>query len=688
MGSPVDDAVLSRWLESTLRTERAKLAKSLYQNVNVQLEEHHKAVFEALSEKLNEVLLKPSPGNAENTPTSALSGAEISVISEGKVSVPDELESAAPPAQTQSSLISQKSQQLNTTKTKKHYKSKALCDLAGQHYKDQSDSERSCFQRFVRGNKFDLLSTVAILGCAVSMIFEIQYAGFDSGHDLGVKFFDRPSNQVWPGARRVFADLNIAWNVVFLAEFVIRLAVMREEVIFCGWTWFDAVLISLGYLDMFGLLNIGLNPTMLRMLRLARVMRLLKMLKAVKQFQTLFLLVRSVQASSGALLWSFLLLCAAQMISSIFMCQMLRELIDDKDAEEPLRETLFNYFGTFENAMVTMFEITLSNWVPACRLMVEHVSVWYGMLILVYRGCFMFALIKVITAVFLAETTRCANSDDNIAVQKRKDQKAMYEQKLTEIFSELDESGDGFLTLEEFMPLITDELLTTWLTTLEIDTHDLVHLFGILDTGDNKIDIQEFTKGMSRVRGPAKSIDVLKLHTITRDMTSVLEGIVACVGAPLPDHVNAQEEVASRQADNETRGVLELTELVLALATDMDARQRQQDAKLNAFLGSVEPLQVDPVAPSKVCPASNGSGSAANWSTALPARGQELWPKNPAISGDLGEISRSREQEQGTKMSTEASLSRERRAEAFLDDSPSPLQEVTDTDFATHRLAL
>lgn len=287
----------------------------------------------------------------------------------------------------------------------------------------------------------------------------------------------------------------------------------------------------------------------------------------------------------------------------------------------------------------------------------------------------MFALIKVITAVFLAETTRSANSDDSIAVQKRKSQSKLYEQKLTEIFRELDETGDGFLTLEEFMPLITDELLTTWLMTLEIDTHDLAHLFGILDTGDNKIDIQEFTAGMSRVRGPAKSIDVLKLQSATRDISVVLERIMACVGAHLPEHISSQEHVADRR-DDDTRGVVELTELVLALASDMEARQRQQDAKLNTLLGSATLL---PAAPSKDCPVSNGSSDfAADWSTAAPAaHGSELWPMDAAISG-----------ERRMKANPEGVLSRERRAEACLEESPCPLQEDADTVFLTRRLAL
>jgi len=36
---------------------------------------------------------------------------------------------------------------------------------------------------------------------------------------------------------------------------------------------------------------------------------------------------------------------------------------------------------------------------------------------------------------------------------------------------------DGFLTKEEFQPLISNEVLTTWLHTLDIDTYDLSMVF-------------------------------------------------------------------------------------------------------------------------------------------------------------------------------------------------------------------
>eukprot|EP00747_Dinoflagellata_sp_TGD_P113857 gnl/TRDRNA2_/TRDRNA2_171808_c7_seq5.p1 gnl/TRDRNA2_/TRDRNA2_171808_c7~~gnl/TRDRNA2_/TRDRNA2_171808_c7_seq5.p1 ORF type:complete len:235 (-),score=59.26 gnl/TRDRNA2_/TRDRNA2_171808_c7_seq5:131-835(-) len=200
---------------------------------------------------------------------------------------------------------------------------------------------------------------------------------------------------------------------------------------------------------------------------------------------------------------------------AILLCQMLREFVVDESQDLKVRQDVFALFGTYTNALLTMFEITLGNWVVACRVLYTGVSQWYGGFIVVYRCCLMFAVLKVITAVFIAETVRCAASDDEVAFMKKRKEKQMYCKKMHTIFKELDTSGDGALSRAEFEPMISDEAVQTLLQTLEIDTHDLALLFDILDSGNGLIGFDEFTAGMSLVRGPAKSMDVLKLLTMT-----------------------------------------------------------------------------------------------------------------------------------------------------------------------------
>ena len=38
-----------------------------------------------------------------------------------------------------------------------------------------------------------------------------------------------------------------------------------------------------------------------------------------------------------------------------------------------MRQKVFLYFGSFTRSMVTLFEITLGNWVPVCRTLMDNI---------------------------------------------------------------------------------------------------------------------------------------------------------------------------------------------------------------------------------------------------------------------------------------------------------------------------
>jgi len=210
---------------------------------------------------------------------------------------------------------------------------------------------------------------------------------------------------------------------------------------------------------------------------------------------------------------------------AIVLAQLLSTYMRDTSIAQSKRQEVFLYFGTFTRAVVTMFEISMGNWVVSCRILSENVSLWYGAFYVVYRCCFMFAILKVITAVFIAETTRCANSDDELAVTRKQRQREHYCARLKQVFHELDVNNDGSLSKEELEPLISDDVLSIWLDTLDIDTYDLSMLFQIHSGDDGKFSIKEFIEGLTHVRGPAKSIDLMKLMVSTWKVTQKVEAI-------------------------------------------------------------------------------------------------------------------------------------------------------------------
>jgi len=403
-----------------------------------------------------------------------------------------------------------KSQQDPGTPIQREYNDARLNELAGIDMEEPPENY-SLVQKIVKSHTFEVASAGLIVALMVVMCSEIQYQGMNSGYALKVPGYARPGFVSWPHAETVFESAEMFFNVVFTFELVLRLVAFKINSFKSGWVWLDLTLVCLSWADVFGVLSFGVDPMMLRLFRLVRLLRLVKVFKAFKAVETLFLLIKSIQSSFSVLMWSFLLLMCVTTATGIALAQLLSGFINDETKPVEVRKSVFKYFGTMSNSCLTMFEIIQGNWVVSCRLLYVEVSEWYAPFYIWFRCCMMFGVIKVISAVFIAETNRNANSDDELALAKKNRQKDEYAAKLRSVFSELDDTGDGVLSWEELDRLLNDDWLKSLLSTLEIDTHELQYVFQALDNGDNQIEFSEFMGGLTKVRGPAKGLDVFKV---------------------------------------------------------------------------------------------------------------------------------------------------------------------------------
>merc|ERR1719171_1141632 len=105
-------------------------------------------------------------------------------------------------------------------------------------------------------------------------------------------------------------------------------------------------------------------------------------------------------------------------MGAMFFAQLLTPFILNEEEPMEIRQQVFLYFGTFTRATLTMFEVTLANWVPACRLLSNNVNEAYAMLFILYKCVVGFAIIKVITGVFLHETFKVAQGDDELMIRE------------------------------------------------------------------------------------------------------------------------------------------------------------------------------------------------------------------------------------------------------------------------------
>ena len=147
------------------------------------------------------------------------------------------------------------------------------------------------------------------------------------------------------------------------------------------------------------------------------------------------------------------------MSSSIFLGQVMSGFIADEANSLPTRKKYYEKFGTTARAMYTMFEVTFSGgWPSTARPMIEQVSPWFAVWWVLYTTLVWFAVVRVMSALFLKQTMNVAANDaEQIALAKTRE-KETFVKILQDIFQEADCSGDGIITQDEFDVMIGDHL--------------------------------------------------------------------------------------------------------------------------------------------------------------------------------------------------------------------------------------
>jgi len=198
------------------------------------------------------------------------------------------------------------------------------------------------------------------------------------------------------------------------------------------------------------------------------------------------------------------------MLLALLINQILRETFF-VEASAPNQARVYEYFGSFSRSLLTMFELTLANWPTASRVMVEEVHELWFIYAVAHKMMLGFAVIGVINGVFIQETFNVAKLDNVVMVRQTLRKARVHESKMHALFTEADRNNDGRIDLDEWKQVCQDEWVKIWLASQDLDVRDAEALFGMLDDGDGIITSEELIRGVARLKGPAGSMDLLKL---------------------------------------------------------------------------------------------------------------------------------------------------------------------------------
>mmetsp|Transcript_107102 Transcript_107102/g.335718 ORF Transcript_107102/g.335718 Transcript_107102/m.335718 type:complete len:192 (-) Transcript_107102:63-638(-) len=158
-------------------------------------------------------------------------------------------------------------------------------------------------------------------------------------------------------------------------------------------------------------------------------------------------------------------------------------------------------------------------WPAYARPLIEKVSPWFCCFFALYVTLVIFTLIRIIYALLIKDTMQAAANDAEQVVRERARETKALVDKLTQLFTAADTSGDGYLSQGEFDVILSYPNVRTWMGALGMDVQDSDTLFAVLAEGASshrKISYEEFIQGILRLKGHARDQDLLCTMRDTR----------------------------------------------------------------------------------------------------------------------------------------------------------------------------
>jgi len=345
------------------------------------------------------------------------------------------------------------------------------------------------------------------------MALEMQYRGLETGQQIGYRSYKTPADELWPWARDFFSVAEWVLGILFTVELLLKLIAQCKQFVFEFWNWVDVLIVASWLITTVSESNSSFNPNILRLLRLMRLLRLLRLLGMISMFDSLYLMTTAIKGSLYILVWAVLVLCVVEMSLACLLQASVENYLRDGVGDQKATDAVFMHFGSFARSMLTMFELTLGNWIPPTRALVENVSEWYLLFFLMHKFIIGFSVVSVITGVFIQETFKVATSDDQIMLNNKRRANKEHHRKMGNLFKHADNDGNGSLDREEFEKVMDDPVVRKWLSSMGLDVNDVDTLFETLDGGDGKVTAEELVVGAGRLKGTARSIDLLTFIT-------------------------------------------------------------------------------------------------------------------------------------------------------------------------------
>lgn len=316
--------------------------------------------------------------------------------------------------------------------------------------------------------------------------------------------------------------VDISFSSFFVLELTIRILGYRKDFFVSEdymWNLFDIVLVGSSLFELL-MPQVFNDFSYLRILRVFRLVRVIRVVKAVKALRSLRTMVFATINSFVALMWAFALIGLIIVVTSILLLNGVASYFDKLHTSLP-DETLLEQatdinvsFGSLYECMVSLYSsVTGGNdWMHYGEKLrkLDPSRELYFWIFMFYVGFCVVGLLNVVTGIFVDSAVTTRTEDEVVDSFNDENQRRIKE--VERIFHEADVDGVGSLTYNQFKEHLESPWVRAYFSGLEIDPEEAAIIFTLMDTDNNgRLSVNEFIDGTMKLKGGARSVDLLLL---------------------------------------------------------------------------------------------------------------------------------------------------------------------------------
>jgi voltage-gated sodium channel len=374
--------------------------------------------------------------------------------------------------------------------------------------------------KLVASSQFDVATTLVVLLNAVLIGAQVQH------------------NATSDKSLQAFQVMEFFFTFVFTAELCARLSVYRSSFFTHPqerwWNIFDFCLVGIALLDTALALLDGVElpgAFMSKLGRAIRLLRILRIIRVVRKLAQLRGMLHMIISSLQSLFWVLVIMLGLIYMVSVVLTQGATHYLKGQDApkESAEYEQVLIMYGSLFSTMYTLFQCMSGgiSWGLASHAMRD--PGWLLEAVVISYVFFMvFAVANIVNGIFVDGAIESSKKDRSMMMQKQKDDHENKERHVVNLLTMMDQDGDQLISFQEFLESLEQEEVRDFLAALEVDVTDAKVFFEMLDRdGSGTVDIMEFTSGMRKFRGEAKSVD---LHMLLYENKRLFKLVSCLVG--------------------------------------------------------------------------------------------------------------------------------------------------------------